>query len=65
MADEETAKEALERLLYTKIDAGLYKRDAYEIANAIEALIHEKLAEAMDRISAKLEHLMPDKSNDI
>jgi hypothetical protein len=62
---EETAKEALERLLYSAIDAGLYKRDAYEIANAIDALIHERLAEAMNMISSKLEHLMPDKSNDV
>jgi len=48
MADEETAKQALQRILYSKIDAGLYKRDAYEIVEAIEALIEDKIAEAIE-----------------
>jgi hypothetical protein len=58
MADEETPRAALERILYSKIDAGLEKRDTYEIVDAIEALIYDKMAEAIEALSDRLEKKM-------
>lgn len=58
MSDEETPRAALERILYSKIDAGLYKRDAYEIVEAIEALIEDKIAEAVEAMADRLEQAM-------
>lgn len=47
MADEKTAKDRLIDELYGRIDAGLGKRDAYGIVDAIEAFIDEKIKAAL------------------
>lgn len=54
MSDEETAKGALIRILYSKIDGGLYKKDAYEIVDAIEALIQSEINRAFKMFNEKL-----------
>jgi len=65
MSDPETTREALIRILYNKIDRGLEKRDAYEIVDAIEALILDTMADAVNQINVRLERLMSDKSDDV
>jgi len=41
--EEFTAYEDLETLLYNRIDAGLGKRDAYDITKAIGDLIQQRI----------------------
>jgi hypothetical protein len=55
--DVEAAKETLIKELYNRIDAGLGKRDAYGLADAIEALIDAKIKAAITLGFASTEHV--------
>lgn len=54
MADEKDSREKLTNLLYNRIDAGLGKRDAYDLADAIDNLISERITQALNQVSNHL-----------
>jgi hypothetical protein len=56
MADVATTKQALGELLRTNI--GTHERNASEIVDAIEALIEDKIAEAVEAMADRLEQKM-------